>query len=332
MTPQAPPPIEVLAGVITDPRGRVLLARRTEGRDLSGLWEFPGGKREPGERAEDTLVRELREELGIEAEVGAPLITIPHRYPHKRLRLDVLRVDAWQGTPKGLDGQALAWVPPGKLTRYAMPGADRPVVAALLQPDRYLVTPAPTGDGAAWLDALARALHARDVSRVHLRGAEACENPEQWRSLARAAAALCRGAKAELLVNADIALARELRVGVHLKAAQLAGMAQRPLPMTLPVAASCHDASDLRHAERLRCDFAVLGPSCLRPAIPAPPGSVGTDSPHCASKAQSRCTPLVASRLPTCLPRAATARRASPRFVVCGASDPPHNQTASQNG
>ena len=61
-----------------------------------------------GLAAEDTLVRELREELGIEAEVGAPVITVPHRYPHKRLRLDVRRVDAWQGTPKGLDGQALA--------------------------------------------------------------------------------------------------------------------------------------------------------------------------------------------------------------------------------
>src|SRR5690606_32975064 len=122
------PSIHVMAAVIADATGRVLLARRTEGRDLAGLWEFPGGKREPGETPEAALARELREELGIVPEIGPAVISVPCRYPHKRLRLDVRRVDAWQGTPKGLDSQALAWVPPHKLTSYSMPGADRPVV------------------------------------------------------------------------------------------------------------------------------------------------------------------------------------------------------------
>src|SRR3546814_1077267 len=89
-----------MAAAITDARGRVLLARRTEGRDLAGLWEFPGGKREPGETPEHALVRELREELGIEVRVGAPLIAVAQQYPHKRLRLDVRRVTRWRGTPR----------------------------------------------------------------------------------------------------------------------------------------------------------------------------------------------------------------------------------------
>lgn len=254
-----PPLIEVVAGVITDARGRILLARRTEGRDLAGLWEFPGGKREPGETPEEALARELHEELGIDATVGPRVIAVPHRYPHKRLLLDVRRVSTWKSTPRGLDGQALAWVPPHKLASYAMPGADRPVVAALLQPDRYLVTPAPEGDGRGWLAAVERAASADDVRRIQLRpGADV--DPSRWRTLARDAAALCRAADVEVLVNGDVALARELRVGVHLKAAQLAALGQRPLPQALPVAASCHDAADLAHAERVRCDFAVLGP------------------------------------------------------------------------
>lgn len=254
-----PPLIEVVAGVITDARGRILLARRTEGRDLAGLWEFPGGKREPGETPEEALARELHEELGIDATVGPRVIAVPHRYPHKRLLLDVRRVSTWKSTPKGLDGQALAWVPPHKLASYAMPGADRPVVAALLQPDRYLVTPAPQGDGRGWLAAVERAASADDVRRIQLRpGADI--DPSRWRTLARDAAALCRAADVEVLVNGDVALARELRVGVHLKAAQLAALGQRPLPQALPVAASCHDAADLAQAERVRCDFAVLGP------------------------------------------------------------------------
>lgn len=272
-----PAPIHVLAGVLTDARGRVLLARRTEGRDLAGLWEFPGGKREPGESAEQALARELEEELGIRVELGAPLITVPHRYPHKRLRLDVRRIAGWEGTLKGLDGQALAWVPRSKLASYAMPGADRPVVAALLQPDRYLVTPPPTADATGWLAGLARALHAGGIARVQLRGPGDAAATAAWPALAREAAALCRAARVEVLVNSDIALARDLRVGVHLKAAQLAGLPQRPLPATLPVAASCHDAAELRHAERLRCDFAVLGPVRPTPSHPGAPG-IGWDA------------------------------------------------------
>lgn len=251
------PIVEVVAGVIRDARGRILLARRTEGRDLAGLWEFPGGKREPGESAEAALIRELREELGIEAEVGEPLIAVPQRYPHKRLRLDVRRIASWRGgAPKGLDGQALAWVPPAKLASYAMPPADRPVVAALLQTDRYLVTPAPQDDKA-WLDGLQRALTA-GVRRVQLRapGLDAA----RWRRLCNKAAALCRKAGAAVLVNGDPALAQELQVGVHLRAAQLPQWDSRPLPPDLAVAASCHNAEELRLAQAMGCDFAVAGP------------------------------------------------------------------------
>lgn len=93
--------IHVVAGVITDPRGRILLTRRTETRDMPGLWEFPGGKREPGETSEQALVRELNEELGIEAQVGDWLMDVPQLYPDKRLRLEVRHITAWKGSPRG---------------------------------------------------------------------------------------------------------------------------------------------------------------------------------------------------------------------------------------
>lgn len=252
------PAVHVVAGVIRDPRGRILLARRTEGRDLAGLWEFPGGKVEPGEGAEAALARELHEELGIEAEVGAPLITVPQRYPHKRLRLDVRMLARWRGSAKGQEGQALAWVPPHKLPEYPMPPADRPVVAALLQPDRYLVTPPPGDDDVAWLDGLRRAL-AEGIRRVHLRAGDAVD-ASRWLALVQAATRLCHEAGAQALVNADIALARSLGVGVHLRGAQLCAFDTRPLDADVPVAASCHDLQELRHAQALGCDFAVLGP------------------------------------------------------------------------
>ncbi|NZA28364.1 Nudix family hydrolase [Luteimonas sp. SJ-92] len=262
-------PVEVVAAAITDPGGRILLTRRTEGRDLAGLWEFPGGKREPGEPPEQALARELREELGIEADIGAELIVVPHAYPHKRLRLDVRHVTAWRGTPQGHEGQALAWVPRHRLPSYAMPAADRPVVAALLRPDRYLVTPEPAeGGDDAWLERLRQAL-ANGVRQLHLR----LHGLEQGRRerLVAAALDLCRPAGAQALVGADLALARATGAGLHLRAAQLAELPGRPLPAAQPVAASCHGAEELRHAERLGCDFAVLGSVAATPSHPDGP-------------------------------------------------------------
>ena len=249
--------VEVVAGVITDARGRILLARRTEGRDLAGLWEFPGGKREPDESAEAALARELREELGIEVDIGEPLIAVPQHYPHKRLRLDVRHIRAWRGTARGHEGQALAWVPPPSLARYPMPPADIPVVAALLQPDRYLVTSDPTEDERGWLQALEHALE-NGISRVQLRTREL--QGDRWARLAGIAAERCRQADVEVLLNGDIELAGQLGVGVHLRATQLRALGSRPLPAPFPVAASCHDAEELALAETLGCDFAVLGP------------------------------------------------------------------------
>ena len=258
--------IHVVAGVIRDVRGRVLLARRTEGRDLAGLWEFPGGKCEPGEAPEDALVRELHEELGIEARVGGALIRVPQRYPDKSLVLDVREIGSWQGPARGREGQALAWVPPDKLMRYAMPPADRPVVAALRQPALYAITPAVDALGReAWLARLDAVLDA-GVTRVQLRSPGA--SGVAWAALAREAVGRCRAAGADVLVNGDPELARSLGAGVHLRAAQLSQHDIRPLPGGCTVAASCHDLADLQAAERLGCDFAVVGHVAPTPSHP----------------------------------------------------------------
>lgn len=246
--------IHVVAGVITDARGRVLLNRRSGDRDMVGLWEFPGGKREPGETSEQALVRELREELGIEAEVGELLMEVPQVYPDKRLRLEVRRVRGWSGAARGREGQAITWVAPEKLARYSMPPADLPVVAMLRQADRYLVTPEPAGDAQAWLDGLGRALDG-GIVRAQLRTPAA-----PGRVVLARAAVEEYGRRAQLLVNRDVALARELGTGVHLGGEQLARLEKRPLPASVPVAASCHDLAQLQAAQRLGCDFAVLGP------------------------------------------------------------------------
>lgn len=246
--------IHVVAAVITDARGRILLNRRTGDSDMAGLWEFPGGKREPGETSEQALIRELREELGIEAEVGEWVMDVPQIYPDKRLRLEVRRVQHWKGTARGREGQAITWVAPDKLSRYSMPPADLPVVAALRQPGQYLITPEPTDGDEAWLASIEVAI-ASGIRRVQLRTPMAA----QRQALAKAVVERF-GKQVEVLVNRDIALASELGVGVHLGSEQVLQLQARPLPESLLVAASCHDLAQLQAAQRLGCDFAVLGP------------------------------------------------------------------------
>jgi len=270
MSESIPSPFtHVVAGVLTDARGRILLARRLEGRELAGLWEFPGGKVEPGETPEAALVRELDEELGIKADIGEPVICVPHATPRKRLQLDVRRIRRWQGTPKGREGQALAWVQPEKLPRYDMPPADRPVVAALMQPDRYFITPTPGGDDAVWLAKVETALTVHSIKRMQFRlpGVHLARQ----RHLLGALLARPVLRDVELWVNGEPELAQEFKLGLHLRSAQLHDPAMVACDVA-NLAASCHTLDDLNQARALGCRFVVLGPVLPTASHPDHPG------------------------------------------------------------
>jgi 8-oxo-dGTP diphosphatase len=123
----------VSAVALIDVDGRVLLAQRPPGKSLAGLWEFPGGKVEPGETPESALIRELHEELGIDTHASclAPLTFASHSYPDFHLLMPLFACRRWQGTPHGREGQTLAWVKPAALRDYPMPPADLPLIPIL---------------------------------------------------------------------------------------------------------------------------------------------------------------------------------------------------------
>lgn len=127
------PLVLVAAVALVDADGRVLLARRPAGKPMAGLWEFPGGKVNPGEAPERALVRELREELGVDTAEScfAPFTFASHRYPDFHLLMPLYVCRRWSGTPTAHEGQELAWVRPVRLGDYPMPPADRPLVALL---------------------------------------------------------------------------------------------------------------------------------------------------------------------------------------------------------
>lgn len=124
----------VAACALIDADGRVLLAQRPEGKSMAGLWEFPGGKVEAGERPEDTLIRELAEELGIVVREAclAPLTFASHGYPDFHLLMPLYVCRRWEGMATAKEGQALTWVRPSRLRDYKMPPADEPLVSHLM--------------------------------------------------------------------------------------------------------------------------------------------------------------------------------------------------------
>ena len=125
----------VAAVALLDADGRVLIAQRPPGKALAGLWEFPGGKIEPGERPEETLIRELREELGIEVKEAclAPLTFASHAYDSFHLLMPLYVCRRWDGLVQPREGQALKWVRPRELATYPMPPADEPLIPALIE-------------------------------------------------------------------------------------------------------------------------------------------------------------------------------------------------------
>ncbi len=260
--------LHVVAAAIVDHRGHVLIARRPEHLDQGGLWEFPGGKVEPGESTGRALERELVEELGIVPTSCRPLIRIPYSYPHKNVFLDVWYVDRYKGHPYGREGQVTRWVTMADIHSYSFPPPNRPIVTALALPDRYLITPEP-GVRHEWplfltrLDACLRA----GVRLVQFRAKSLAMS--DVRELGNSVVALCRSHGATVLINSQVEMAEELKAdGVHMSSNALLACHGRPLGADSLVAASCHNRSEVSHAASIGVDFLVLSPVCTTQSHP----------------------------------------------------------------
>ena len=248
--------VEVVAAVIERADGAFLLASRPAGKVYAGWWEFPGGKVEAGETLQAALRRELHEELGIEVRRAYPWLRRVHAYPHATVGLNFFRVLGWDGEPHSREGQHIRWQRLDEPLAEPMLPANAPVIAALALPHEYAITSAETLGTERMLAAIEgrlrgglRLLQVRDKNLA----------PDVRARFARDALALAHRHGAKLLVNGDLALARQIGAdGVHYGARELLALRERPAG--LMVAASCHDREELDAAMRLELDFAVLGP------------------------------------------------------------------------
>jgi 8-oxo-dGTP diphosphatase len=260
--------ISVVAALIENPRGELLLSQRLIGKAHAGLWEFPGGKIEARETPEQALERELREELGLHMQACNLFASYQHNYVEENVALTMLlyRIQ-WQGKAPGqvgLEGQALRWVAPARMHRLSMPAADLPAARVLGLPKQYLITPEPPAptDSAqarrAWLAALERSVIAGN-KLVLLR---AKHTPlKQLRTLAALARDVVAHHGGEILLQDDFELCEQWRFGgVSLTAEALMRCRSRILAKTSWLAASCHNATELAQAQSLGCDFVTLAP------------------------------------------------------------------------
>jgi len=244
---------EVAAAVIERPDGSFLLAQRPEGKPYAGYWEFPGGKIEPGEDARSALVRELREELGIETLEATPWITRFHAYTHASVRLHFFRVSAWTGDPQPLEDQAIAWQRVEAPDVAPMLPANGPVLAALSLPSIMVVSNAAAMGVDSWIQKLAdRALEEKLL--VQIREKEA--GPQRVQHVLSRALARAEPFGSRIVVNSDCGTYPQCS-GIHLTSGALMAAARRPDASL--VGASCHDERELEQAEKIGVDYVVAG-------------------------------------------------------------------------
>lgn len=254
----------LVAAAVIRRDGKILIAQRATDKHQGGLWEFPGGKVEPGEAVEQALRRELQEELGITVTTSRPLIRITHDYPDKSVCLDVHEVSAFTGEAHGCEGQPVCWVSPDEMTGYQFPAANLPILAAARLPSLYHITPDNLDEAEllVWLEK-------KPAGALILLRLPAWS---RQRYLAVAAEFLMRSKRAgmSLILHGDDVSMLDIvpACGLHLPARALQCLSQRPLPASSWLAASAHNAQELQQAERLGADFVTLSPVQLTDSHP----------------------------------------------------------------
>lgn len=259
--------IEVSAAVLQRSDGSFLLAQRPADKIWAGYWEFPGGKVEPGETAHHALVRELREELGIEVQTAYPWLTRVFTYPHATVRLSFFRVTEWTAEMHPHEGQQFSWQRPTEVSVNPILPANAPILRALELPSLYAISNVAELGVEPFLASLQAKLDG-GLQLVQLR--EKHLSHDELHALALRMVAMMQPYGAKLIVNADVELARGIGAdGVQLTAAQVASLDERPdVPWC---GASCHSAEELRRAEALGCDFALLSPVLPTQSHPGEP-------------------------------------------------------------
>jgi 8-oxo-dGTP diphosphatase len=256
--------IHVVAGIIRDPLdpSKILITRRKQGTHLENLWEFPGGKVEPGESRFFALKRELEEETGIHVVSAMPFQSVHHRYKEKNIFLDVWEIKQYWGQASGVEGQDANWVNIHELANYEFPDADKPVLKALSLYPRLLVTPdMPEQFEQSFIDQFERLMERQPYPLVVFRSHHL--DDKTYADVAKKLNRICQNDDSHLIVHRPSLKSLQSKLldafqWRHLNSYSLQSIIENPFHDEVKLSASCHDKAELKMAQRLDCEFALL--------------------------------------------------------------------------
>lgn len=257
-------PLVHVAVAVISRDDKVLIARRSDHAHQGGLWEFPGGKVERNETVQQALKRELKEELDIDLNLNGntqPLIRIRHDYGDKAVLLDVWVVTQFTGKAKGAEGQPIKWVKKTELAEYDFPEANKPILAATLLPQKYLIT----GNCENVEDCLYRlesSILVNGIKLVQFRNHDLYRRDyNAYIDFAKQIKRLCDNNGVCLVLNAQPEILKDIDAdGVHLSYAESSRHAVRPVPANKRFGVSCHNAEEVASVRHLEPDYIFLSP------------------------------------------------------------------------
>ncbi len=266
--------IHVVAGIIRHPKHqhKLFITRRQQGQHLENLWEFPGGKLEPDESRFHALRRELEEETGILVESALPFFCVLHEYPDKNIFLDVWEVKRYRGKAHGREGQQSRWVKQAELSDLDFPAADIPIIKALTLPGELLITPdLDQAHQDVFLDHFRQLMQGHPYPLVQFRSHHL--DDQYYAEIASQLQETCDLYGAEVIISrprlkslkSDLFKPFRWR---HLNSYILQSLVENPFDDSIMLSAACHDRAELKKAERLNCQYALL--STIRETLSHP--------------------------------------------------------------
>lgn len=249
--------VQVAVGVIKNKKAEILISKRADNVHQAGLWEFPGGKIEPGESAEQALSRELKEEVGIDCLSMLPFSTIEFDYGDKQVCLHVYIIEKFNGQATGREGQLISWVEIEALSEFPFPAANKSIIIQLQLPELIQIT----GGFHSLGDLLAKAKSCikSGVKMIHFRAHHLAD--EIYQNYAEELLTLCKHKNVRLILNRDTQMIEKVQAdGLHLTSHEMFNYRQRPCGREKYFSVSCHDQEQLEQAKALDVDYCFLSP------------------------------------------------------------------------
>lgn len=247
--------IKAVVGVLYNKSGELLIAKRQDHQFMPGFWELPGGKIESGETTEQTIIRELNEELGIKVSALSLHQTMQHTYADRVVELCIYNIDQYQNTPTGIEGQQIAWTSVQDLHNYQLLPTMRAFIDSITLPNKYWITPSSDHQSEVWMKKFNEKI-TQDISLIQLRSKTTLDNHFIAELHNR-----CKQDNIKLLINTlDKSFNEPYCDGWHLTTNEMLNLKSRPCANEKILGASTHNLNEALKAQSIGVDFVVISP------------------------------------------------------------------------